>query len=173
MYSSCACLYTYCTMQSVCIYSWPAPELGIGTYVLRDPAITKARNMWADDQEIFFKSFIPRCVSIPAIRNNVYKNRCINKTIVNVCDRWGAPSWIVLADSNFEINLAAAAFLIFIKNHSEQKPHLDCRQASPTGIQLNQGGKQAPYPQIARTEEAAAATDILPTRPSFKRNHKV
>lgn len=74
-------------MQSVCIYSWPAPELGIGTYVLRDPAITKARNMWADDQEIFFKSFIPRCVSIPAIRNNVYKNRCINKTIVNVCDR--------------------------------------------------------------------------------------
>lgn len=59
----------------------------------------------------------------------------------------------MLADSNFEINLAAAAFLIFIKNHSEQKPHLDCRQASPTGIQLNQGGKQAPYPQIARTEE--------------------
>lgn len=40
-------------MQSVCIYSWPAPELGIGTYVLRDPAITKAKNMWADDQEIF------------------------------------------------------------------------------------------------------------------------
>lgn len=93
---------------------------------------------------------------------------CINKTIVNVCDRWGAPSWIVLADSNFEINLAAAAFLIFIKKNKNHR-----RQASPTGIQLNQGGQQAPYPQIARTEEAAAATDILPTRPSFKRNHKV
>lgn len=58
VYSSCACLYTYCTMQSVCIYSWPAPELGIGTYVLRDPAITKAKNMWADDQEIFLNLLI-------------------------------------------------------------------------------------------------------------------